>query len=269
MGRDARSIKADIQNAWAGSDSRASLEHALQDKGFRLARGNRRGFVVTDSDGEVYSLPKMLNVKTKAVRERLGSEKELHDIDDVKAAYAQEMALKMEGYQQELETRHQTQAEEREQARRHLVEKQRAERDPALEAINLRQVEKTKARQAKFRTGLSGLWDWMRGENKRFKRENEVDAARAMERDKQEREALIQKQREQRQWLVTRQRRQAQELRQDYQQITQDRARYQGMAKASRDERKEEFKRQRRATSERKPRRGRNGGDLSPYWSPT
>ena len=255
VGRDARSIKADIQNSWAGSDSRASLEHALQDKGFRLARGNRRGFVVTDSDGEVYSLPKMLNVKTKAVRERLGSEKELQDIDDVKAAYANDMALKMEGYQQELKTCHQKQAEEREKARQHLVEKQRAERDSALEAINLRQIEEVKARQAKFRSGLSGLWDWMRGENKRIKRENEVDAARALERDKQEREALIQKQRDQRRSLVQHQVQKREKLAAQYQEVSQERAEFERRAEPTRDEQREAFKQRRREAVAPRPAR--------------
>ncbi len=82
-GRHAEDVKADLQAAWATSDTRASFEHALQDKGFRLARGDRRGFIVVDHQGEVMSLPRWLGVKTKAVRERLGSEKDLSDVETV------------------------------------------------------------------------------------------------------------------------------------------------------------------------------------------
>ena len=260
VGRDARSIKADIQNAWAGSDSRAALEHALQDKGFRLARGNRRGFVVTDSEGEVYSLPKWLGVKTKAVRERLGSEKDLSALDDVKVAFAKDMALKMEGFQQELKARHHAQVQERKQSRQALIEKQRAERSNALKAINLRQIEEAKARQSKFRKGFKGLWDFVRGENARIKIENEAEAERTQERDAREREALFQKQRDQRQWLTKRQRQQAENLRTQYKGFTDDLARYEGMVAESNGDRREEFKRTRHATSARTPQRSRNRG---------
>ena len=254
IGRDARSIKADIQNAWAGSDSRAALEHALEDKGFRLARGIRRGFVVTDSEGEVYSLPRMLSVKTKAVRERLGSEKDLPALDDVKAAYAKDMAQKMAGHQQELKARNQSQTQERNQARQVLIEKQRAERAAALEAINIRQVEETKARQSKFRKGLGGLWDFVRGENARIKRENEAEAVQALARDQAEKEALFVRQREQRRFHAQRVAHEKTRISERYKEIAEDRTRYQQTASDPR----EDFKKQRQAQLEQNQRRARS-----------
>ena len=254
VGRDTRSIKADMQNAWAGSDSRAALEHALRDKGFRLARGNRRGFVVTDSEGEVYSLPKWLGVKTKAVRERLGSEKDLPALDDVKVAFAKDMAQKMESFQQELKTRHQRQTQERKQSRQALIEKQRAERTVALEVINLRQIEETKARQSKFRKGFKGLWDFVRGENARIKRENEIEAAQALARDQAEKEGLIARQRDQRRFHAQRQAHEKARLSERYREIAQDRKRFQQTAIDPR----EEFKKNRRAQFEQNQKRGRS-----------
>ena len=56
-GQDPRTIKSAIQDAWAVSDSRASFDHALQEKGFWLARGDKRGFVAVDYTGEVYAIP--------------------------------------------------------------------------------------------------------------------------------------------------------------------------------------------------------------------
>ena len=73
-GRDPRAIKTAIQDAWAISDSGAAFAHALEERGFRLARGDRRGFVAVDHTGEIYSIPKWADVKTKDVRARLGDE---------------------------------------------------------------------------------------------------------------------------------------------------------------------------------------------------
>lgn len=247
VGCDARSIKADIQNAWASSDSRAALEHALQDKGYRLARGDRRGFVVTDSQGEVYSLPRMLNLKTKAVRERLGSEKTLAELDQVKADYAADMAQKMAGFQQELKARHKEQEKQRQAARQTLINRQRAERQQELRAMSQRQIEEARTRQAKFRTGFKGVWDFVRGERARVKRENEAEAAQSLARDTAQKEALIIRQREQRRFYAQRLAQERSRLAQRYHEVSEDRSRYQEAANLSR----KEFKRQRKAGREK------------------
>ena len=197
-GRDARQIKADIQDAWAVSDTRAALEHALEEKGFRLARGERRGFVVTDHEGEVYSLPKWLGVKTKTVRERLGSEKDLPELKGVQAKFAADMATKLNALQIDLKTEFTSTKQEREQTRRALIERQRKERADALAKIEARQLQEAKERQSRFRHGLKGLWDFVRGESGRIKRQNEAEAAKCQLRDEREKERLISRQRDQR-----------------------------------------------------------------------
>lgn len=57
VGKDPRRIKSDLQDAWALSDSKPALNHALQERGYVLARGDRRGYVAVDRDGEIYALP--------------------------------------------------------------------------------------------------------------------------------------------------------------------------------------------------------------------
>jgi len=64
-GIDPREIKAALQGAWKLSDNRTSFEHALKERGFWLAKGDRRGFVAIDYRGEVYSLSRYAGVKTK------------------------------------------------------------------------------------------------------------------------------------------------------------------------------------------------------------
>jgi nucleoside-triphosphatase THEP1 len=87
IGKNAAQIKADIQAAWAESDNRISLEHALAERGYFLAQGDRRSFVVVDRYGEIYSLPKQLpkGINTKHVRERLGDPNELPSVEDILA----------------------------------------------------------------------------------------------------------------------------------------------------------------------------------------
>ncbi|MEO0810200.1 MAG: relaxase [Pseudomonadota bacterium] len=197
-GRDAKTIKADLQDAWAMSDSGPAFAHALKEKGFRLARGDRRGFLAVDTKGEPYSIPKWLDLKTKAVRERLGDEKNIPSPAETKAAIGRDMLAKMSEHEQELQARNARRKDQSKSQRQALIEHQRTERATALRRIETRRIDETKARQARFRSGLRGAWDWLRGENKRIKRENEADAARCLARDMAEREALLIRQRDQR-----------------------------------------------------------------------
>ena len=82
-GQNARDIKAALQQCWAISDSKSSFSHALTEAGYFLAQGDRRGFVAVDWHGEVYSLTKALNVKTKELTARLGEHKKLPTIADI------------------------------------------------------------------------------------------------------------------------------------------------------------------------------------------
>ncbi len=87
VGKNAAQIKAEIQAAWEASDTRIAFEHALAEKGYVLARGDQRGFVVMDEHGEIYSLPKQLpkGINTRQVRERLGDPNELPSVEEVLA----------------------------------------------------------------------------------------------------------------------------------------------------------------------------------------
>ena len=249
-GRRADEIKADMQAAWAMSDTRAAFEHALQDKGFRLARGDRRGFVVIDHQGEVMSLPRWLGVKTKMVRERLGPEKDLPDVESAQAQYARDMAEKMGGFAQELRTRNAARLTERSVQKQALIERQRAERDETLQRIEQRRIEEVRARQAKFPNGLlKRAWSWLNGETARIKRENEAEAAKAQMRDEAEKHDLIQRQREQRLFFQRRMEERREKLSQQRQEVSRDRADFEARANLSREERKQAFMDRRQAAS--------------------
>ena len=61
-GQNPKIIKASLQESWLISDSRKAFEHALQDRGYYLARGDKRGYVAVDLYGEVYSLSRQIGV---------------------------------------------------------------------------------------------------------------------------------------------------------------------------------------------------------------
>lgn len=249
-GRHADEIKADLQAAWAISDTSAAFGHALQDKGFRLARGDRRGFVIVDHQGEVMSLPRWLGLKTKAVRERLGSEKDLPDVETVQAQYARDMAMKLDGFTQELKARNAKRLLERAAHKQALIERQRAERAQVFKRIEERRIEEVRARQAKFPNGLlKRAWSWLNGENARIKRENESEALEAQKRDEAEKEALVQRQREQRLFLQRRISQQREKLKKQYREVSQEKAALKVRAEKQKDEDKQVFLERRRPSS--------------------
>lgn len=59
-GIDPRARKEQITALFEASDTGSAFHAALQDAGYLLARGDRRDFVLLDSDGEIYSLRRQI-----------------------------------------------------------------------------------------------------------------------------------------------------------------------------------------------------------------
>ena len=91
FGQDPRERKAAIQDAWAISDDKNAFSYALEERGYLLAKGDKRGFVVLDRDMEVHSLARQIGVKAKDVKARLGDPEGYQGVDDAKAVVASRM----------------------------------------------------------------------------------------------------------------------------------------------------------------------------------
>jgi len=66
--------RAEITEAYEVADSAMAFQNALEEKGYILANGDRRAFVVVDEFGDVHSLSRHIKgVKSKELNERLGS----------------------------------------------------------------------------------------------------------------------------------------------------------------------------------------------------
>jgi hypothetical protein len=85
--------RADIASCWTGTANGAAFVHALETKGYFLARGDARDYVVIDAYGEVHSLSKQLSgvAKKKEMTYRLADypPDQQRDIESTRA-YARE-----------------------------------------------------------------------------------------------------------------------------------------------------------------------------------
>ena len=162
-GTDPKVTKALIQSCWRQSDSKMSFAHALKERGYILAQGDRRGFVAVDYRGEAYGISRSVGVKAKEVRARLG---DLDELPTTVEGYAQATKLVTERLAQLRQE--QDEKKQRELARVGAQAKaQAAQREAELQRLKTAQAERTEkeeaARQSGLRTGLFGLVDRITG----------------------------------------------------------------------------------------------------------
>lgn len=201
-GQDPRAIKADFQEAWSISKTGTAFKDELEKRGYWFAQGNRRSHVAVDRFGEIYSVPRQLGIKTKETRLKLDQIDALLDVDTVKANVARDVAKRLNTIASELDQQIEAQKTAQRAAIKELVTRQRAERQALAERQKERQQEEARIRQSRFRRGLKGVWDFLRGEHHRISRLNKDEAAKATERDQSEKEELVAQQLKERRRLA-------------------------------------------------------------------
>ncbi|MEM1151470.1 MAG: relaxase/mobilization nuclease domain-containing protein [Pseudomonadota bacterium] len=228
-GKDARAIKRVFQEAWQYSDSAAGFARALEEKGYILARGDRRGFVALDPQGEVYAVPKWAGLKTKQVRARLGDPKTLPSVSEAKAVLGRSMRqavarwkLSLAQETDELKLRHGMEHHA-------LVEEQREARAQLKDRLSKRQEAAAQQRQARFRTGVRGVWDRLSGAHRRIRHRNETEAWQEYLRDQSAIDAIVFAQLEARRALKHKHGRERSQLAEDAREMSRDRSRFAAM----------------------------------------
>lgn len=188
---DPREIKDVFQAAWEQSDNQRAFRHALEERGYFLARGDRRGFVAVDIHGEVFAIARWTGVRTKEVRDRLGEPDGLPTVDEAKAGIARKVDEKLRGFIDEAARRHAEQRAPLLEARAAYAAAHRAER----EQLRIKQEERWRAesaaRAARLHKGLKGLWQTLTGAAASVRRSNEAEAWECLKRDREQRDALI------------------------------------------------------------------------------
>lgn len=191
---DPREIKQALQQCWQSSDNQTSFQHAIEDKGFFLAKGDKRGFVVMDWRGEIYSLSRSLDIKSKAINAKLGQPNNLRSVADTQTHIASRYDALHKRFSTKIDVKHQF-------ILKPLLDKQHAMLAEHRQARLKQQAEheqrwlvEQSKRQAKIRKGVSGLWDFITGKSNRQRKINEAEAEASLKRDKSEKEVLVQKQ---------------------------------------------------------------------------
>ncbi|WP_299970568.1 relaxase [uncultured Roseobacter sp.] len=224
--KDPRDIKRVFREAWQCSDDAASFASALEEKGFYLARGDRRGYVAVDVQGEVYAVPKWAGVKTKDVRGKVGKPDGYASVEETNAKIARQMKTALSRWEEDLAA--QGDALSRTQAKKQarLKEQQKREREKLQARLNERSTAEARIRQSRFRQGLSGLWDRLRGEHKRIRLENEQAAWQTHLRHQKQSDDLIFRHLEERRHLKRSNQRDRDHLQAQAQALGQDRKRF-------------------------------------------
>ncbi|SDD21577.1 relaxase/mobilization nuclease domain-containing protein [Belnapia rosea] len=198
QGVDPRWIKQTLQECWAASDNARAFGQSLQERGFFLAKGDKRSFVVLDHTGEVHSLPRALGLKTKEVAARLGDGADLAGVEATQKKIGERLSPAMR--------RHVAEARERFEGRSAALGKQKEEMTRqhrmARERLDQRQKQEWQAearqRADRLPKGIRGLWQRITGKYQELRAQAELEAQRSRNRQAQERQKLIEQQLEQR-----------------------------------------------------------------------
>lgn len=198
---DPRAIKEMFKECWAVSDSALSFTNALEERGYYLAKGDRRAHLALDWRGEVYALSRWLGLKSKEVRARLGDPNALSSIGETEARITSLLSDRLQTFIAEVETSYQRKKQAFDKRRVRLVERHRAAREALRQVHTARNTLETKARALKLPVGLKALWIRVCGRYAQIVEENEIAAQRCLVRDRTERQRLIESQLQERRSL--------------------------------------------------------------------
>lgn len=198
LGENPKDLKAVMQECWAASDNLSSFQQVLEERGFFLAEGDRRGFVAVDYLGHPYSLSRALNLRSKEIAERLGEANKLPSLRKTQERIAQGMTATLERHIEITRNKLASDLEPFLQQREELRVKHRFERTELDEFLSMRRANEISSRASKLPRGLKGIWYKITGKYRAIQMENERLAKLALERDRAARQMLIQDQLQQR-----------------------------------------------------------------------
>ncbi|EFL90211.1 relaxase/mobilization nuclease domain-containing protein [Ahrensia sp. R2A130] len=206
MDVDPRDLKGAIQDAYAASDNRVAFTHALSERGYILARGDRRGHVSVTPQGEVLSIARYVGKKAKEIRAKLGEPDEhLPSVEAAKRDMAMDMRKAFVRHAKEAKTQHSQTQDDLKQKTDALTAQHKADRQALDDRHKQRWLVETKARSDQLNSGLKGLWQWVTGQRAQIQAQNKREALEAQQRDRKEQDRMIAQQLAKRRELAARQ----------------------------------------------------------------
>lgn len=194
MGDDPRTIKAVLKECWSISDSKASFQKALDQRGYYLAKGDQRGYLAVDWRGKHYSLSRWLDLKSKILKERLGRPADFPSVNQVKERIDSKLVEHVHSILGEIKQDYQRRSAPLLVQKTRLRDRHSAERQALADKQAQRRKNETRQRQARMTKGFRGIWDRITGKYASIARQNETDAYEAYTRDKEQSEIIIQSQ---------------------------------------------------------------------------
>lgn len=191
QGIDPRWLKQVVQDAWKHSDGVRAFKNALEQDGLFLAKGDRRGFVAVDYNGEVYAVARLLNCKNKEVTARLGKPEELPSVDETRKNIATRMKPAMRRHIEEARASFQKQASKLAEQKAEMTKQHRAARDALKTSQRKIWDQENLVRASRLPKGIRGLWHRITGRYQQVRNFNEQEAAATRGRFKNERQNLV------------------------------------------------------------------------------
>ena len=201
---DPREIKQVFQSAWERSDNLASFRNALEEHGYFLAKGDRRGVVALDLNGEVFAAARWAGVKTKDANQKLGKGEGLPGVDALRTDLQKRMSKQLRGFIAQDRQDKRDEMKPLADELKTMVAGHRAERARLHERQEERRVKETKDRAARFRKGFGVVMDILSGRLFTLRRQNEREAFQGHLRDRAQRERLFTEQTRERKPLAER-----------------------------------------------------------------
>lgn len=191
---DPREIRQSFIEAWQQSDDAKSFDAALRERGYFLAKGDRRGFVALDVQGEVFAISRWTNLRTKEVRDKLGDPENLRPLDEVRQHVKGLVSDKMLGFIKDVDQRHDDELGPLNGQRKTMIETHRKERETVRAKQEERWQQEQRERSQRYNKGLRGLWDRLTGTASNVRSQNEREAMQCLIRDRDQRDDLVREQ---------------------------------------------------------------------------
>lgn len=191
QGVDPREIKQVMLDAWERSDNVSAFAGALEERGYFLACGDRRGFVLTDYNGDVYSLSRWLGMKKKDLQAKLGPANQLSSLSDVRGELRRNISEQLKGFIHDVKARQKNETAPLIEERQSLTLQHRREREHLKSKQDERWQDETKARNERLNKGLRGFFDRLSGKSRQTIKRNEMEAVQSARRDQKQRDSLV------------------------------------------------------------------------------
>jgi len=191
LGQSPKAIKAALKESWANNPTAKDFTQALERQGYYLAKGDRRGYVAVDWQGEVYSLTRWLNVKTNDLKTKLGERDQLPSVKDTTQRIHSKLTDLVHKHLATLQQQYQPRIDSLTQERKRLAKQHQVEREQQKQRQQQRWEQDSQRRQQRFAKGMKGLWHRFTGKHRDTIQRNEQEALAALQRDQQERDELI------------------------------------------------------------------------------